>query len=195
MELSSDSPAGALGRVASRRPKASARAPIEERLRPSLVRDERCSGAARTSQRISLFAGVAIFALAFLFLSVAPIYMVWLTPDFFNLAIVLIAYFFWSYKEVAAAPPADSRTFRGSWTTGTRSDLVAAVLLGIATFSKPTHILLMGPILALFAVRRQWLRAVVSGSVFALVTAALFAWNIAISGEWKYQGGEERATF
>ena len=38
----------------------------------------------------------------FLFVSVAPVYMVWLTPDFFNLAIVLIGYFFWCYKEVVA---------------------------------------------------------------------------------------------
>ena len=42
-----------------------------------------------------------IFALAFLFLSVAPVYMVQIMPDFFNLALVLIGYFFWCYKEVA----------------------------------------------------------------------------------------------
>ncbi len=76
-----------------------------------------------------------------------------------------------------------------------RSDLVAAVFLGIATFSKPTHVLLMGPLLALFVWRRQWLRGFIVGTVFAVVTAGFFAWNVAISGEWNYQGGEERATF
>jgi hypothetical protein len=40
-----------------------------------------------------------IFALAFLFLSVAPVYMVQIMPDFFNLALVLIGYFYWCYKE------------------------------------------------------------------------------------------------
>ena len=137
-----------------------------------------------------------VFALAFLFLSVAPIYMAWLTPDFFNLALVLIAYFFWCYKEVVA----DSTTaclgpWRRRWTLGLRSDLVAAVLLGIATFSKPTHVLLFAPLLALVAVRRQWMRGLMVGGVFALVTAGFFAWNTAISGEWNYQGGEDRSTF
>ncbi|MGH9176587.1 MAG: hypothetical protein ACRD1H_19620, partial [Vicinamibacterales bacterium] len=43
-----------------------------------------------------------LFAGVFLTASVAPVYMVWLTPEFFNLAFVLFAYFFWCYKEVVA---------------------------------------------------------------------------------------------
>jgi hypothetical protein len=122
--------------------------------------------------------------------------MAWLTPDFFNLAVVLLGYFFWSYKEVAGdVPGAASRRFQATWLLGPRSDLVAAVLLGIATFSKPTHILLMGPLLAWFALRRQWRRGCVVGVLFAAVTAGFFAWNILITGEWNYQGGEERATY
>ena len=39
-------------------------------------------------------------------MSVVPIYMVQLGPDFFIFAIVLIGYFFWCYKEVGG-PPAD----------------------------------------------------------------------------------------
>jgi hypothetical protein len=137
-----------------------------------------------------------VFASAFLFASVAPVYMAWLTPDFFNLAMVFIAYFFWSYKEVAAGSPGPATSpARLGWLLGPRSDLVAAVFLGIATFSKPTHILLMGPLLALFVLRRQWLRGLGVGTVFAAVTAGFFAWNIAITGEWNYQGGEERSTF
>jgi hypothetical protein len=136
-----------------------------------------------------------LFAAAFLFASVAPVYMAWLTPDFFNLAVVLIAYFFWTYKEAAADVAGPIGKMRRTWLLGPRSDYVAAVLLGIATFSKPTHILLMGPLLALFALRRQWLRGIVVGLVFAIVTTGFFAWNIAITGEWNYQGGEERSTF
>ena len=137
----------------------------------------------------------AVFAAVFLLVSVAPVYMVWLTPDFFNLAFVLIAYFFWAYKEVAA----ESTTvclgpWRKTWLMGTRSDIVAAVLLGITTFSKPTLVLLVAPMLALFLMRRQWRRGVIVGSVFGGVVALLFAWNVAITGEWNYQGGE-RKTF
>jgi hypothetical protein len=137
-----------------------------------------------------------LFALAFLFASVAPVYMAWLTPDFFNLAIVLVAFFFWAYKEVVAqSPTACLGRWRRVWMLGLRSDLIAATLLGIATFSKPTHILLIAPLLALFVARRQWLRGTIVGATFALVTGGLFVWNLAISGEWNYQGGEDRSTF
>jgi hypothetical protein len=137
-----------------------------------------------------------LFALAFLFISVAPVYMVWLTPDFFNLAIVLIGYFFWCYKEAAA----ESTTvclgpWRKRWLLTPRSDIVAAVCVAIATFSKPTHIFLIVPLVALAARRRQWRQALATGVVFAGVTAGLFAWNVAITGEWNYQGGEDRGTF
>jgi len=136
------------------------------------------------------------FAGAFLLFSIAPVYMVWLTPDFFNLAIVLIGYFFWSYKEVVA----DSTTacigrWRAAWLLTPRSDIVAAVLIGIATFSKPTNLLLIGPVLVLLAWRGQWWRAVATGATFAAVVAGLFAWNVAITGEWNYQGGADRGTF
>jgi hypothetical protein len=137
-----------------------------------------------------------VFATAFLLLSVAPVYMVWLTPDFFNLAVVLIAYFFWCYKEAVAGratrlPP----SWRSRWLLGPRSDVIAAILLGIASFSKPTNLLLILPVLALLVWRRQWLRALTIGIVFDVVFVGLFAWNVAITGEWNYQGGVDRGTF
>lgn len=137
-----------------------------------------------------------LFAGAFLLLSVAPVYMAWLTPDFFNLAVVLIAYFFWAYKEAAAesATVCPGR-WRRRWVLSPRSDVVAAILLGIATFSKPTNVLLIVPMLALLAWRRLWRRAALVGTVFALVVAGFFAWNVAITGEWNYQGGHDRGTF
>jgi hypothetical protein len=137
-----------------------------------------------------------VFASAFLFVSVAPVYMAWLTPDFFNLAMVLIAYFFWAYKEaVAESTTACLGTWRRRWTMGPRSDVVAAAILGVATFSKPTHVLLMGPILVLLLARRRWRQFAFVGLTFTAVTAGLFACNTAISGEWNYQGGEDRSTF
>jgi len=146
--------------------------------------------AARSSPIASL-----VFAAAFLFASIAPVYMVWLTPDFFNLAMVLIAYFFWLYKEVV---PEGRTVSVGPWSRrwgfSVRSDILAAIVLGIATFSRPTHVLLIVPVLALLFFRRQWLRGVIVGSIFALVTGGLFALNMAITGEWNYQGGEDRST-
>jgi hypothetical protein len=136
-----------------------------------------------------------LFAGVFLVASVVPVYMVWLTPDFFNLALVLTSYFFWSYKEVATdSPTVAQRAWSRVWLRGSRSDLVAAILLGVATFSKPTHIFLIAPLLVLSLVRRQWPRALVIGGSFAAVVGGLFAWNVAITGDWNYQGGD-RKTF
>jgi hypothetical protein len=136
------------------------------------------------------------FAAAFLFISVVPVYLVQFMPDFFNLAMVLIGYFFWCYKEAAA----ESDTvcidrWRQRWVMGPRSDAVAAVLLGIAYFSKPTLGLVILPLLLLHAARRQWVRGLVTASVFTLVFVGLFAVNVAITGEWNYQGGDRRTFY
>ncbi|MFN2446060.1 MAG: hypothetical protein ABR606_10850 [Vicinamibacterales bacterium] len=145
--------------------------------------------AARSSPTAAL-----LFAAAFLLVSVAPVYMVWMTPDFFNLAMVLFGYFFWTYKEVAGARFGTSR-LATVWLLGPRSDIVAAVFLGLATFSRPTHVLLAGPVLALPLIRRQWMRALLVAACFTLVVVGLFAWNVAITGEWNYQGGERRTFY
>jgi hypothetical protein len=146
---------------------------------------------ARSSPPVAL-----VFAGAFLFASVAPVYMTWLTPDFFNLGVIFLAYFFWCYEEVLDETSiATMRPWRRRWLTGTRSDIVAAVLLGVAFFSKPTHLMLTGPLFALLLLRRQWLRLGVVGAAFAVVGVGLFVVNTAITGEWNYQGGEDRSTF
>ena len=79
-------------------------------------------------------------AAVFLAASVVPVYFVWLMPELFNFSLALYALFFWSYKEVAGG--------------GTeRSDYMAAALLGVLTFSKPTHAILLFPIVALALTR------------------------------------------
>ena len=132
----------------------------------------------------------AAMAVVFIFASVAPIYFVWLTPELFNFTLVLQAYVLWAYKLAgsdAGLNPAEAGTLerllrhRGS-------DYLAAALLGLATFSKPTHVLLILPLLALVLLGREWRRLAATALVFAAVVAALFAVNAAISGEFNYQG-------
>jgi hypothetical protein len=135
-----------------------------------------------------------IFAFAFLFVSLVPIYMVQLGPDFFIFAIVLVGYFFWCYKEVGAPPADRPNAWRTRWLLAPRSDTVAAVLLGIATFAKPTNVGLIMPLLVSAALRKQWVRLAKISAVFGGVVIALFALNIALTGDWNYQGGE-RKTF
>jgi hypothetical protein len=140
--------------------------------------------------------GALIFAFAFLFISLVPVYMVQLAPDFFIFAVVLIGYFFWCYKEVAGpAPEGSERTVRTRWLFSPRSDSVAAVLLAIGVFAKPTNILLVAPLLVSAALRRQWGRGVKIGALFGATAALLFAINTAVTGEWNYQGGERRTFY
>ncbi len=139
--------------------------------------------------------GALIFAAAFLFVSLVPAYMVQIGPDFFIFAVVLLGYYFWCYKEVAGpAPEAMRPSWRTRWLLAPRSDVVAAALLGVSVFAKPTNIALILPFLVSAALRRQWGRGMKMGVVFAGVLVALFAFNTAVTGEWNYQGGE-RKTF
>jgi len=132
-----------------------------------------------------------LIATAFVMATVVPVYFVWITPELFNFSMILLAYACWLFKEVVDR----DRVPRGfAWSLAPWTDVVAAVLLGVATFSKVTNILLYLPILAWHVWQRRWGRLFATGVVFGVVTAGFFAANLAISGDWNYQGGE-RATF
>jgi hypothetical protein len=124
----------------------------------------------------------AAFAVVFFAGSVAPVYFVWLTPELFNLSIVLYATFLWA------------RDLESPSETSRAGLYLAAALAGIVTFSKPSHGLLILPMLATTAWRREWLRFLAVGVIFVVVTGGLFLVNFATSGEFNYQGGY-RKTF
>ena len=133
---------------------------------------------ARTGRRV---AG-SLIGIAFVAASVVPIYAVWLTPELFNFSLVLMAYFLWLYKEVA---PADAP----AWLKRPSSDWIAAALIGVATFSKPTHAPLIAPIVVTMMWRQQWARGLGIGTLFLLVGGGLYGVNALVTGEWNYQGG------
>lgn len=132
----------------------------------------------------------ALLAGGFVMASVVPVYVVWITPELFNFTLGLLAYFCWLYKEVA--PPTASRWSR--WLFRPSSDVFAALLIGVLTFSKVTNILLLLPVLLWLGWRRRWTAAIATGVVCVACAAAFFLANTAIVGEWNYQGGE-RSTF
>ena len=137
--------------------------------------------------------GALLLATGFLAASIAPLFAVWMMPETFNLALVGYGYFFWLFKEVR--PPEDETPRpRQGLLSGRRSDIAAAILLGLATFSKPSNLVLVLPLIALAWWRRDISRGLQIGVVFALVVAAGFGANGLISGELNYQGGE-RKTF
>ena len=53
-------------------------------------------------------------AMAFLGVSVVPVYFVWLVPELFNASLAFYAVFFWAYKEVARERLADATQQRSS---------------------------------------------------------------------------------
>lgn len=142
---------------------------------------------ARSSPAVSL-----LLASGFLMASVVPTYFVWITPELFNFSLVTLGYFCWLYKEVTPRELAPRGT---RWLCAPASDLAAAALLAVATFSKPSNLLLVLPLLLWLALRRQWRRAIIAGLVFAAVGAALLAGNLAITGDWNFQGGDRRTFY
>lgn len=142
---------------------------------------------------ISARAGIGVSLLmtgGFLFPTVVPVYWSWIAPELFNCIVGLIACFAWLYKFVA--PPATSRWT--AWLRGPASDVVAALLVGLLCFSKPTNALLGLPMGLWWLWRREWLRAALVAGAFVVAAGAAWGANALISGEASYQGGAQRET-
>jgi hypothetical protein len=137
--------------------------------------------AARSSTPAAL-----LLTTAFVGASTLPPYAVFLTPEVFNFTLVFVAYFVWLYREVAADTPL----------SGARTQIVAAVLLGLVTYSKLSHVLLIAPLVLLAWWRREWTRGLVLGAVCVAVAALWFGFTGIVSGDFNYQGGgHNRRTF
>jgi hypothetical protein len=121
----------------------------------------------------------AVGAATVLFGGVAPVYLLWPTPEIFNLGLVTLGLVAWSRG-------------RPSW---------AAVALGVAVYSKPTNAALALPLLLDPLVREGgWRRARVlaesarRAALVGVVALAGFGATWLATGEANYQGGE-RKTF
>jgi hypothetical protein len=120
------------------------------------------------------------FTLALFLATVAPVYLVWPAPEIFNMALTAAGLAAWRLER----------------------PLLSAVILAIATYSKPYNLWLALPVGVeplLAASGTPWpgrLReSVRRGVILAGVTLALFGLNAAVTGEANYQGGAERKTF
>lgn len=138
-------------------------------------------------------------ALTFVFASAAGAYFFWLTPDFFNMAVVFTVAFLWLYKTTpreqpcgcSGPAPEESRLER--FLRSDASDYAAALLVGVAVFSKPPNIVLMAPLVLDSLLRKKFLKALLIGLVFLAVMGALFGANVLFTGDWNYQGGERKS--
>jgi hypothetical protein len=114
---------------------------------------------------------------ALMLATVLPVYLVWPTPEMVTVALIMGGLSAWRSNR----------------------PLLAAVLLGIATYTKPYNLFLALPlgVEPLLALRPWWKGLAESarrGAVMAAVVIGLFGVNAAITGELNYQGGE-RKTF
>lgn len=140
---------------------------------------------ARSSISVSL-----VLASGFIFATVVPVYWAWITPELFNCVLGLIAYFCWLYKVVAPAPSSP----RTAWLRRPGSDVIAAVIVGILTFSKVTNALLGLPMGLWWLWKRDWYRAALVAGAFVVSSAVFWGANLWTSGELNYQGGADRRT-
>lgn len=137
------------------------------------------------------------FIVTFLFASVAVVYFLWITPDFFNLSLAFFALFLWLYK----LHPKNSKGINRpqskieSFLLSDFSDYAACVLIGIAVFSKPPNIALLGPVVLYSLLKKQWVKTAVMALVFLLVSALFWGGNVLITGDWNYQGGERKSFY
>lgn len=121
----------------------------------------------------------ALLASAALILAtVAPLYIFWIQPELLNLALLSLALLAWRFDR----------------------PVLSAILFGIATYTKPTQILIAAPLglspwFAPGVPRAKRFLEMVRRGVFMVGCAvALFGVNTLVTGEWNYQGGE-RKTF
>lgn len=145
-----------------------------------------------------------LLAAGFIFATVVPVYAVWITPELFNCTLGMLAYYLWLGRFApgpAEAGPSDrssdlsnARLVEGRASArpdrppATPPAIAAAAVIGIATFSKVTNVLLLAPVVAWQLWQRQWRAAVRSVAACSFVTALLFSANVYSSGDWNYQG-------
>lgn len=136
------------------------------------------------------------WTMTFLFASVAWVYSLWIAPDFFNLVLVFSVLFLWLYKIRASGEdrPGEAGRLERFLRSGA-SDGVAAVLAGIAAYSKPPNIAVLGPFLLWYLIKKRFLKSAAMVLLFALVVGLLFGATILLTSDWNYQGGERRSFY
>jgi hypothetical protein len=136
------------------------------------------------------------FVFSFLFASIAAVYFVWISPDFFNLCLVFTIIFLWLYK-VKRRKLLPSPTTAGRWQAFLNSpgtDYLAAGLAGLAVFSKPPNIVLIGALVLYSLVNKKLFKSLLLIVIFATTLIFFFGTNYLLTSDWNYQGGE-RKTF
>ena len=136
------------------------------------------------------------YLLTFLFATVAGVYYLWISPDFFNFCLAFIIVFLWVYKIKSreTALPSSAAEAPHSFLLSPGTDYLAAFLTGVAVFSKPPNIVLLGPLVLYALYEKKFSKALRLVLISCLTIGILFGANYLLTSDWNYQGGE-RKTF
>ncbi|MBI2571801.1 MAG: hypothetical protein HYV63_32730 [Candidatus Schekmanbacteria bacterium] len=132
-------------------------------------------------------AGGALLAGTFFFASAFPVYFFWRTPEIFNGALLFFGGVLW----LTGRP----HSREAPVTRGQLALLCAsAVLFGLATYAKPSHLALAGAMLADLLFSRRLRLLFVVAPLFLATAGGLFFAEAALNGSWNFMGGD-RKTF
>jgi len=123
------------------------------------------------------------------------VYYIWISPDFFNLFLVFAVLFLLHYKQrYRDAINLEAKTPFQNFLLSDSSDYLASILAGIAVFSKPPNIVLLGPLVFYPLIRKKFGKTFLVIVLFAITSSLFWGVNYLHTGDWNYQGGE-RKTF
>jgi hypothetical protein len=132
----------------------------------------------------------------FLFASIACVYFLWIQPDFFNLFLAFLVLFLWRFKhKYHEVHPEEKPVGKfQSFLLWRGTDYLACFFVGLAVFSKPANIVLLGPLVLFPLFRKKIWKPILILLGFLATSVIFWGSNALITGDWNYQGGE-RKTF
>ncbi len=117
-----------------------------------------------------------LFTIVFVFATVIPVYIWWMTADLFNFFIVFTGLFFFFYPFK-----------NGKWA------YLSPVFFAIGAFSKPTIILPAAIIFLTLLLKKEWKKFFLFAIIAAIICSGFLAFYYFETGEINPMGGERRS--
>jgi hypothetical protein len=119
-----------------------------------------------------------LFTIVFIFATITPIYIWWLTADLFNFFILFTGLFFFFYK------------FKRPWLF-----YLSAFFFSASVFSKPWNAAAIGIIFLILLYKREWKKFILLSLLSIIIFSGFVVFLSSQTGEFSYtlfQGGERR---
>jgi len=119
-----------------------------------------------------------LFSLIFIFASITPIYISWLTADLFNFFTMFAGLFFFFYKFK-----------KPGWF------YLSALFFSSAVFSKPSSIIPIGIIFLTLVIKKQYKKFILISLISIMLSLSLILFLYLQTGEINFMGGERRTFY